>query len=431
MEGAARHAGLVSLGLLFALPTWAQAAPAPDAPAAPAAPAAPVIKVSSEGFSLSSPDKEFQLKLRGYLQADGRYFTSDADRPGATGFLVRRARPIVEGTLFGAVDFRLMPDFAGGTAVLFDAYLDLRPLRELKVRTGKFKPPVGLERLQSATAIPFIERALPTNLVPNRDVGVQLHGEVLGGVLAYAVGAFNGTPDGANVDTNLDDSFDLAGRVFAHPFRTGAVAQLKGLGLGFAASRGQQFGTVVNTGVAAFRTTGQQAFFSYRLGTTAADIVVANGEHLRLSPQGYFYYGPVGVLAEYVSSTQEVRRGDALARLRHHAWQATGSFVLGGNASYEGVKPEKPLKLSEGSYGAVELAARYSVLNIDPDAFPVFADPARSAREAKSWGLAANWYLNANVRISADYDHTHFAGGAANGSRVSESVFLSRFQVSW
>jgi phosphate-selective porin OprO/OprP len=426
----ASRVAVLSLSLTLPGATWAQEKPAePSAPATPSV----IIKASSEGFSLSSPDKAFQLKLRGFLHVDGRFFASDADRPGATTFLIRRARPILDGTLFGDFDFRIAADFAGSTVVLFDAYGDFHPAKEVRLRVGKFKPSVGLERLQAATAIPFIERALPTNLVPNRDVGLQVHGDVLGGALNYAVGAFNGVPDGASLDTNLDDSFELVGRVFAHPFRSAGPAPLKGLGLGFGASRGQQFGTPTATEVAPLRSIGQQTFFSYRTGTPAAEPVVADGEHFRLTPQGYYYWGPFGVLAEYVSSTQEVKLGADRARLRHESWQATASYVLfGGSASFDGVRPEKPLMPSTGGWGAVEVAARYSDLHVDPDAFPIYADPARSARVARSEGAAVNWYLNSNVRISASFDHTGFEGGAAdNGNRPSEDVFLSRFQFAW
>ena len=169
MQVASRVA-VLSLSLTLPTATWAEEKPAePSAPAAPSV----IIQADSEGFSLSSADKAFQLKLRGYLQVDGHFFASETDRPGSTTFLIRRARPIFDGTLFGALDFRLAPDFAGSTVVLFDAYSDFHPAKELRLRLGKFKPPVGLERLQTATAITFIERALPTTLVPNRDVGVQ------------------------------------------------------------------------------------------------------------------------------------------------------------------------------------------------------------------------------------------------------------------
>jgi phosphate-selective porin OprO/OprP len=422
---------LIGLWLWCAGAAWAEEPGAkPEAPAASSS--ATVVRASPEGFSIASEDKSFLLKLRGYVQADGRYFTSDTDRPGNTTFVLRRARPLLEGTLFSVFDFRLMLDFGGGTATVQDAYVDLRPSKALKLRAGKFKAPVGLERLQSATQTLFIERALPTNLVPNRDIGLQLHGELLEGALTYAVGAFNGVPDGASADANSDNSFDLVGRVFTFPLKRTDLRPLQGLGLGFATSRGKRLGTAAAPGLSPFRSTSQVAFFNYLTSTTAADTVVADGTHLRLSPQGSWFWGPVGLLAEYVSSAQEVKRGDQRTQLRHQSWQATAAFVLfGGNASAEGVKPTRPLSLSEGTWGAVELDARYSFLRVDPDTFPTFADPARSASEARNWGVGANWYLNPNIRIALNLDGTTFKGGATDADRPSETLFLSRFQVAW
>jgi phosphate-selective porin OprO/OprP len=390
------------------------------------------VKASHEGFSLSAEDKSFQVKLRGYIHADGRAFLSKTDRPGTTGLLLRRARPIVEGTLFSAFDFRLMLEFGGGTANVQDAYLDLKPSKALRLRAGKYKAPFGLERMQSGTQLFFVERALPTQLTPNRDIGLQLHGELLGGALNYAVGAFNGSPDGVSIDANTDNSMDLVGRVFSQPFKGTELAPLKGLGLGFAATHGKRIGTPSAPGLGSYRATSQLVFFSYLTGGNAAEAVVADGNHTRYSPQATYFWGPVGLMAEYISSSQEVKRGAESERLRHQSWQATGTFVLfGGKAAFEGVRPEKSLSLSEGNWGAVEVLGRYSELRVDPDAFPFFADPNRSAGQAKSWGAGANWYLNTNVRLYLNLDRTVFERGAIEGDRVPETVLFSRFQVAW
>ncbi len=55
------------------------------------------------------------------------------------------------------------------------------------------------------------------------------------------------------------------------------------------------------------RTPGQQQFFSYATGagTAAAPNVVADGEHWRVSPQFYYYWGPLASSAEYVISDQQ------------------------------------------------------------------------------------------------------------------------------
>ena len=71
-------------------------------------------------------------------------------------------------------DFRFTPDFAGGKTIILDSFVAARFRPWSVVTAGKFKVPVGLERIQSASDIRFIERAFPTSLVPNRDLGVQL-----------------------------------------------------------------------------------------------------------------------------------------------------------------------------------------------------------------------------------------------------------------
>src|SRR5206468_3008991 len=123
------------------------------------------VGAGKDGFYVRSADGSFQLRVRGYVQFDGRFFKDDTEHNQTDTFVLRRVRPIFEGTVFTLFDFRIMPDFGGGQTVLQDAYMDARILPALKVRAGKYKVPFGLERLQSATDILFVERALPTNLV--------------------------------------------------------------------------------------------------------------------------------------------------------------------------------------------------------------------------------------------------------------------------
>ena len=87
-------------------------------------------------------------------------------------------RPTFEGTFNNIYDFRFTPDFAGGRTIILDAFVAARLKPWAVVTAGKFKVPVGLERLVSATDLRFIERAFPTSLVPNRDLGLQFGGDI-------------------------------------------------------------------------------------------------------------------------------------------------------------------------------------------------------------------------------------------------------------
>src|SRR5690606_19014399 len=124
------------------------------------------------------------------------------------------------------------------SASIVDAYADLRFSPAATVRVGKFTSPVGLERLQSSSSLAAVERALASELLPNRDIGVQLQGEAAGGRLSYALGVFNGAVDGRDAaTTNPDDEFEYAGRLFLEPLK-GSGGFWAGLGFGIGASTG-------------------------------------------------------------------------------------------------------------------------------------------------------------------------------------------------
>src|SRR6185503_15879682 len=141
----------------------------------------PFVTIGSGGLAVLSADSNFVFRVRGGLQADGRFFAGESVANDT--FLLRRVRPILEGTVFGKFDYRLMADFASGVTQtsanngsILDAYINARLLPAFQIQAGKFKEPVGLERLQSWRNLLFVERGFPTLLVPNRDTGLMLHG---------------------------------------------------------------------------------------------------------------------------------------------------------------------------------------------------------------------------------------------------------------
>jgi phosphate-selective porin OprO/OprP len=458
--------------------------------------ATPVVKASNTGFSLESADGNNVIKLRGLLQADYRYYDQGANdvrnrtdqRAGdldANGFheandswLLRRVRPTIEGTLFGKYDFRFTPEFAGGNASVVDAYIDARFSPAFKVRAGKFKSFVGLERLQSGADIKLLERSYVTNaILPNRDLGLAVHGDILENKLNYAFGLVNGVSDGGIISTGaeFDGRKEFTARLFATPFINDDSA-LKGLGFGVAAtytdSKGERNLNFTDTsaadatrnGLPSYLTDGQNTFFRY------SSAAVADGERLRISPQAYYYTGPLGVIAEYARVRQDVSLttgGSPAAggagsntvitpntnkKLSHSAWQIAVSYILTGeDVSFRGVKPKRDFDLGTG-WGAWELVARHSEINLDDDTFrdPTgtsfiggYANLSESAKSAHSWTAGVNWYLNQNTRLALNYEHTTFDGGAGDGilpinaagtnvrDRKDERAFLTRLQLAF
>jgi phosphate-selective porin OprO and OprP len=385
---------------------------------------------SKDGFSLKSADGKYVLRFRGYVQSDARFFPGGEALTNVDNLLIRRARPILEGAVGRYFEFRIMPDFGGSSPTLYDAYWDGKFAPEFTVRAGKFKPPVGLERLQSATDVGFAERGLPTNLVPNRDIGLQLAGDISEGLLAYQVGVFNGVPDLSSGGDDLSDAKDFAARLFVQPFKRGSF---RPLGLGVAASTGLERGSTTTSGLPSYRSPGQQTIFRYSSSTTTpANNVYADGHRVRLSPQGYYYTGPLGLLGEYVVSRNEVTRAGVTTELEHTAWQASGSFFLTGEKnSFKTPAPRHPFDLQEGGFGAIELVARYGELHLDEASFPSYASLSSSVEQAKAWGIGVNWHFTRAVKVGLDYERTTFTGGAAAGDREPENALIGRFQTAF
>jgi len=392
--------------------------------------AGPKLSADKEGFWLRSADGKFALHLGGYIQADSRTFLDDPANRLTNTFLLRRARALIEGTVFKFFDFRLLPDWGGGTAVIQDAYVAAKLQPYLKLQAGKFKGPVGLERLQSSTDLLFIERAFPTAVAPNRDLGFALTGDIADATVQYSVGIFDGVVDGASLDTDLGDDKDFEGRIYLTPFKRSSIVFLNGLSVGVGGTIGNEHGTQAAPALASYKSPGQNTFFSYRSDAAAA-AAVADGQRWRISPQAYWSMGPVGLMGEWIRSSQEVSRTPATATIGVTAWQAAGSFALTGeNASYRGLSPRKPVTAK--GYGAFEVVGRYSELTVDDDAFPTFADPARSARKAKEWAVGLTWSAERRIKIAVNYGQTSFDGGAAGGAdRDTEKALLTRFQVAF
>jgi phosphate-selective porin OprO/OprP len=445
---------------------------------------------------LESADGNNVIKFRGLIQLDHRLMLEgasdirnrtdqragnlDADgfHDAADSWYLRRARPIIEGTLYGKYDFRFISDFGMGTVSIFDAYIDARFLPTFKVRVGKFKPFIGLERLQSAADIKLIERSYVTNaLLPNRDMGVTVHGDVFGDRLNYAFGVMNGVSDAGNINSGFefDGGKDFQGRLFARPF-VNDDSVWNGLGIGAAATYTDGSGErnlnftdtspadATRNGLPSYLSDSQNTFFRY------SSAAVADGNRIRVSPQAFYYIGSLGIISEYAQVIQDVSlstggsppAGGAGSNrvitpntgktLHHQAWQVAVSYLLTGErASFGSVKPRQNFDFRKG-WGAWEVVGRYSEIVLDPDTFKdptgttftgAYANLSESAQRARSWAVGVNWYLNQNARIALNYTETRFTGGAGEGTtpinaagtnvqdRPEERTLFTRFQLAF
>ena len=86
-----------------------------DSAAAAAKDKQSVTANAKDGFSIKSADGKYSLRLRGYVQADGRFFASDEAVPATDNLLLRRARPILEATSASTSGSASCPTSAGTT----------------------------------------------------------------------------------------------------------------------------------------------------------------------------------------------------------------------------------------------------------------------------------------------------------------------------
>jgi phosphate-selective porin OprO and OprP len=404
-------AAVAGLTLSTGVEASAQTTPLPPTPA--------VTAGWNDGFVIQSADGDNRLQLGVTLQADGR-FSLDDPRPITNTFVMRKARPTFSGRVAKYFDFKLMPELAGGTTFLLDAYFDIRFSPKFRLRSGKDKTPVGYELLLGDATLIFPERSVVSLLVPNRDVGFQAQGELAGGRLLYAGGVFNGQPvDGSSsaTDTDVNDGKDLAGRIVVLPFRsTRAPSLLSNLGFHLGASTGNQTGPLPS-----FRTSAGQSIFAFAATT-------ADGRRNRISPAVFIYAKGFGAYAEYARTRQDVVRNGTSATIVNHAWQVTASYVVTGEATSDrGVRPRAPFDPSRGTWGAVQVAARYGELALDDAIFGGGMATEGSSRTARQATAGVDWFLNNYIKMYGTFERFTLN----DGSRDAENVIIFRTQLAF
>ncbi len=386
-----------------------------------------------KGFILASPDAANSVRVRGLVQLDSRWF-GDGKVEANDAFVLRRGRIGLEGKLNKTTEYQIIGEYAGSSATLLDANFSLTYAPEIQVKVGRFKVPLGLEQLQSDANVLFIERSLVSQVAPNRDIGVQVGGDLNKGTISYAVGVFNGIQDGgSNADQkDANDGKDVVARVTFQPWLNDEGSSFAGLSFGVAGSYGLQ-DTNGKIG-SSFKTDGQQTFFAWK------DAALSTGRVTRVSPQFSYYNGGLSLLGEYIVTKTDVgtTAGITAARLKNTAWQLAAGYVLTGEkASYKGVTPSNDFDRAAGSLGAFEVVGRLAALDVDNNAFTTYADRDKSATKATSYALGLNWYLSKVTRLSLDYTHTKFdlatsgAPAATSVIKQSEDAILTRLQLNF
>lgn len=153
-----------------------------------------------------------QVQAMPYVGKDAFFQAGDmAEQPG---FRMRRARIGMAGELYDVIPFEISGDLVTddiGNVRLNEAWVGYRFRDWLEVYAGAHRLPFTRTGLLTSAGTALLDRPLATQaLAPFQQVGVHAEGKLLGGVLRYAVGVWNGFQRG--------DLFYSGYRLNASPF---------------------------------------------------------------------------------------------------------------------------------------------------------------------------------------------------------------------
>jgi len=392
-----------------------------------------------DAFALQSADKKFYLRFTGQIQADYRSFLEEADRTDIDTFLIRRARFGLEANMANYYEFRLLPDFGQGKAVVQDAYMNIHYWDAFQFEVGKFKQPLSYEQLIQDRFVPTAERSLIDQLVPARDEGAMIHGQNLFcGKLDWAVAVSNGEING---DADTNEHKDVNSRVAFRPFyHKDCPSLLNYLQVGVSGGLGVEQELVSPL---TLRTPLTVPWFQFNPG------VRADGLRWRLSPEVSNFYRSIGVCAQYYAEEEKLRPALAgpasrlLIDVPMEGFYVLATYLVTGEERTTYSAPVKPLRPFDPCHpwacpGAWELVGRVSRLELDDRVFATglarLADPTRFSDAATEMTLGFNWYLNAWVRMQMNWEHAWFdrpvqLGSGAGGLTRDSDALVVRFQI--
>lgn len=388
-----------------------EAAPAP-APAKKSA--RPVMAAFKDGITFMDDEGNWQMAINGRVQADYRWFRPDED--AADTFSLRRARLGATLTFYQDYLVRVEGEYAGGNTQLTYGYVEYQGLPKARVRIGQFKPLYGLERSMSTNFLDFQERSMADALLGGSyDRGIMVYGTPIRGT-TYSLSYVNGSGTTDEPDAR-HDSKDASIRLTAN------LAELAGwknsiVHFGGFYARGRQ--SAKSAIVPSQRTEGRGlSFFSSTQLAQPADL-------RRYGLDSILAYGPVKLQTEYIKTEFD---GSGFDR-DMSAWYANVTWNVSGESyadSYRNgvvgrLRPNRDFRVGGDGWGALQLGLRYSRFDAsdfrsgNPAGTGVLLDnPAGTAdgllvatNEADAWTLGANWILNPNVRLVANWVHTRY-----------------------
>jgi phosphate-selective porin OprO/OprP len=377
-----------------------------DVPIPPAKQSQPITAGIDQGKPyLASPDGRCRVDFTGRLHSD--YVAVESDSRLLTGepisdqFLIRRARLGIDSRFEHWIRFRLETELTESLS-LKDVFLEFLLPGDIRLRAGQFWVPFSAEALTSSNFIDFMERSLLNEIVPPRDIGVMLHGQLSSRLITYAVGVFNGSGEDT-ADTSSGK--DVAARLTVAPFASALRNLRSGVEIGANITWGDQGNFRTSQGRTTARASNRFRYFAPQ---------TAHGERFRWGTDLFWHYGPASLKFEYDEERSERRN---LAPVVARGWYLSGTYLLTGEEKviYGPILPRRPFSplTEEWGLGAWELAVRYATLAFDSDDPVDFFDGDvgngitgggfTATNQASAFTAGINWYLNSRTRFMMNW----------------------------
>jgi phosphate-selective porin OprO/OprP len=389
-------------------------------------------------------DGEFQFQFHQEVQFDAREFDPNGDEFARSGFVFPRVRSFFNGRVTKPVEYTVSINRGFGGLDILDAFLNFRYDDRAQLKVGRFMTPFNYEQFAIQNMWLFApERSLFTaNLGLNRQLGVQLWGNLFEQRVDYALGVFDGP---RNSYEDFNEAKDVMAYLNARPFgKQEEGALLRNLNLGGSFAYGAQdnpltprtFRTASNASNASTADLFSPPFFAFKDG------VRERGQRTFWSAHAAYFYKRFSLFTDYNGGILRYavdREAPASVDVPASGYSiAMGYFLTGETQERRTIlEPRRPFSLLPGKFGpgAWELIFRYSTLEFDRDVFTGgLADPALWSHRAWITNLGVNWYLNRYVKVYLDWQHTEFGDPVIfrrqpDAKQLTNELFWLRMQL--
>ncbi len=351
------------------------------------------------GFKLESLDKQFRMKFGGRIMVDHAYFFQNSDLDENFGELetksgteIRRARFFMSGTVYSNVEFKLQVDFAGGVAILKDAYIGFKKVPVVgTIRIGNVKEPFRFDPLTSSKYITFMERVLATDFAHERNSGIIIFNDFFNKRFSAQAGAFRNSSFGNAIAAN--DGYIVTGRATGLLINKPDEHKILHLGVGFSHRVSDNHEFKISSR--------PEAHLGPKYINTGT---IENIKHANLTNfEAVFIYKSFSFQGEYIIGVYDTMDFEPIDKYTFDSYYGQVSYFITGESknykgSYSGLGRVKPTKNfgSSGGAGAWEVAVRLSNSNLNSK--DVFGGEQRDIT------LGVNWYVNPITRLMVNYD---------------------------